>query len=127
MDFSMKRPCAKCPFRKGGVLRLTEERIIEIGSMFNGGADNATFACHETLDYDGDEDGPRHTPKTRHCAGAFIFAEKHEAPTQMMRIAERFNSDGKGYDRTRLEGEDEVWDDIEEWLEGGSIERRRTG
>ena len=112
----MKRPCAKCPFLRRGPMRLREHRIIEIAEMFNGdtGTQGGTFPCHETVDYSHD-DGGRETKDSKHCAGALIFAEKHEAPTQMMRISERLGM----YDRTKLEGEETVWDDLDEWLENG--------
>lgn len=119
----MTKPCVKCPFRRGTVMKLTEERIIEIEALFgpSNRGQGGTFPCHETLDYDGDGDGEddcggQETSKTAHCAGALIYAEKREAPTQMMRICERLGM----YDRTKLGGPELVWDDVNDWLEKGA-------
>jgi hypothetical protein len=110
----MTRPCPKCPFLRDGPMKLRPARAAEIGSMFNGtcGTQGGTFPCHATLDYDTDEDGPQETAKTQHCAGALIFAEKHETPAQMMRICERLGM----YDMRKLEGHDDVWDSLDEWV-----------
>lgn len=118
MNYTLKRACVKCPFRRGGVMTLRPSRADEIAALFDGRCDTGTFPCHETLDYhsdgDGEDDcGGKETDKTQHCAGALIFAEKHEKPTQMMRICERLGL----YDRTALVGEDDIWDDTDEWVD----------
>lgn len=120
MDYDMTKPCAKCPFRRGTVMKLQEGRILEIEALFgpSNGGQGGEFPCHETVDYDGEEDGCRDKSREKHCAGALIYAEKHEAPTQMMRITERF---GK-YDRTQLADPELVWEDVDEWLEEGACE-----
>lgn len=120
MKYDMTKPCAKCPFRRGTVMKLTRARIIDLERSLirhNG----ATFPCHETLDYDvGLDDEPHHTEKTTHCAGALAYIEKHGVSSQMMRIAERLGM----YDRHALmeQSGDLVWANLEEWLEGGSLE-----
>lgn len=116
MDYTMKRPCPECPFRKEGGVRLTRGRIEEIGGgMLH---DNSfTFPCHKTVDYDAEGEGRRSSNDERHCAGALIFAEKNGTSTQMMRITERLGM----YDHTALEGHDDVWEDLDEWLEDGSL------
>lgn len=101
-------------------MRLTPGRVNEISELFDtrNGGQGGTFPCHETLNYDTDfDESPQHTEKTQHCAGALIYAEKHEAPTQMMRIMERLGM----YDRVKLEQQDKVWDGLEEWLAEGTL------
>lgn len=103
----MTTPCAECPFlRTKGAVRLRRGRIEEIaGMMLDSGG--GTFPCHKTMD----------TPRETHCAGALIFAEKNGNATQMMRIAERINHNGTGYDPRKLNMEADVFDDLEEMLE----------
>ena len=75
------------------------------------GMGRGEFPCHKTTreDEDGDlEEGP----KSSHCAGALLFSEKNDAPTQMMRICERLGM----YDRTKLRGADLVFDSLSEML-----------
>ena len=62
------------------------------------------FTCHETTVESGDDDGEMvDGPNAQHCAGALIMLEKMGTPTQLMRIFERFNRDGKGYASHRLD------------------------
>lgn len=123
MDYTMVRPCAKCPFRDDITPYLTEDRVYEIGYAL----ENGTFPCHETVDYsneswyDGDEydeDEPYYVPTgdEKHCAGAMIMLEKMEMPSQMMRICERLkNDDGTlMYDRDKLDMDSPVYDNIDE-------------
>lgn len=63
----------------------------------DGAAGRSEFVCHKTAIirrgmYVAGRD-------SQHCAGALIFAEKQEAPTQMMRIMERLHL----YDRRKLD------------------------
>lgn len=110
MKFNLTKPCAKCPFRSDIDGYLTKGRVSQLERDLERGV----FACHATLDYDNpvDEDGqePSETEKTAHCAGALILLEKEGRPSQMMRIAERFNSDGKGYDPEKLDMDAPVYD-----------------
>lgn len=120
VNFDMTKPCRKCPFRRGTVMKLTEARIRELDRSLirhNG----ATFLCHETVDYSEDSAG-RSTSKTKHCAGALAYIENQGVSSQMMRIAERLGM----YDRKKLleDAGDLVWEDVVEWLEGGALERR---
>lgn len=127
----MHRPCPECPFQRAGPgrnpVRLRRGRISEIAgnilSPFGG-----EFPCHKTVDYDsdddyGDDDGAcaRDTTGEHHCAGALIFAEKHDHSTQLMRISERLGL----YRPEELEGYDAVFDDVEEWLETAIDGRQR--
>jgi hypothetical protein len=79
------RPCDQCPFRRVGGVRLRATRITEIARAVLGPA-GGSFTCHKTTGFLGPV---RPKYKDQQCAGAFIFAEKHDAPTQLMRIAER--------------------------------------
>ena len=117
MNFKLKRPCAKCPFRSDKVFPLHPGRTEDI---LNGLLRGGTFACHETVDYDNqpddDEDGDSFHVSTdgeQHSAGAAILLEKMNAPNQMMRIAERLGL----YDRTKLDMSAPVYEDDEEMLE----------
>ncbi len=118
MKFELRRACKMCPFRRGGQMRLTPERVDEISALFDNrnGGQGGTFTCHETLNYDTESGDPENTEKTQHCAGALIYCEKHESPTQMMRIAERLRM----YDHKALRDRDRVWNNLEEWLKGGT-------
>lgn len=85
------RPCAKCPFRNDIDPYLRPGRVKEI---VTGLIHDQSFTCHETLDERG-----RETPRSQHCAGALILLEKHQKPTQLMRIFERLG----GYDASKLD------------------------
>jgi hypothetical protein len=84
MDYSLTRPCAECPFRRGTPMRLRPGRIDEItASILDVGAE---FPCHKTITYQDDDDDGSYEAK-QHCAGAVLFALKHETMPQVMRIA----------------------------------------
>ena len=107
----MTKPCPQCPFRNTAVTRLRPGRIEELATC------DRAFQCHKTVDYDSEEgDRTGSEDNAQHCAGALIFAEKNQLSHQMMRIAERLGM----YDYTKLEGHDEVWDDVDEWLDHGA-------
>lgn len=121
MRYDMRRPCDKCPFRRGA-LQLSRASVRGIvGQFANGSA--GQFVCHKTAVVDDDEGvfTAVGAPKAQHCAGALIFAEKHSRPTQMMRIAERLGF----YDHTKLEAHDEVYDSLREALAHASPDRKR--
>ena len=114
MKYSMKRPCSSCPFLREGGVKLRKSRIREIAGVMTSSR-GGTFPCHKSVDYtDGGSPGRPGQENEIHCAGALIFAEKHDRPTQMMRIAERLGL----YDRTQLDPAafDDVWEDRSEWL-----------
>jgi len=56
------------------------------------GEPGSTFMCHKTTGVLGNK------AAERHCAGALVFAERHNHATQMTRIAERLGM----YDRAAL-------------------------
>lgn len=110
MNFSLKRPCAKCPFRTDVRPYLRPERAEEILLAIT--EQDATFACHETTEHDEDGDHML-TAKEQHCAGALIMLEKMDQPNQMMRIAERMGF----YDRTKLHMDAPVYDCADDMLD----------
>ncbi len=95
MKYTLKRPCADCPFRADIQPFLHPGRVEEIQDVL---AVGGTFACHKTVDYDKtDEDGEPLPGKGEHfCAGALILMEKEYADNggcaynQQVRFAMRF-------------------------------------
>jgi hypothetical protein len=115
LDYNLRKPCAKCPFRNDIRPFIHPERARDI---LEGGA---SFTCHKTIDYDDnppyDDNGDlilgRCEDGEQHCAGVLIILEKENSPHQMMRIAERLGM----YDRTKLDMTAPVYDSIEECVE----------
>src|SRR5687768_14734677 len=102
--FDRKSPCRTCPFRidEPGLRGLGADRAEEIvESLMNHG----TFTCHGDLG--------KSLSKRQHCVGAMLMLEKIDRPNQMMRIGERIGV----YDRTKLRGANEVFDDFDDWVE----------
>lgn len=130
MHYDLKRPCANCPFLKEGGVRLHPKRAEEIAEGMLS-PQGHTFACHKTTVCQEHDDGSSdmvETPKSRHCAGALIFAEKNGNATQMMRIAERIG----WYDAKSLMSDQKVvasvFDDLEQMVEAQqapAIKRRK--
>lgn len=90
MQYTMTTPCAECPFLKKMSHGFTMKRLKGFAS--------GEFPCHKTASVD-DEDGSFQAQEdSQHCAGALIFNEKRNTPSQMMRICERLGM----YDRTKL-------------------------
>jgi hypothetical protein len=130
--FDLKRPCDNCPFRKErGVRYLAPARVAQIAAAMLD-SQGSTFACHKTTVEEEDDEGMSRrgtTPRSQHCAGALIFAEKHENANQAMRIAERLGL----YDATSLMADKEVValvvDSVDEMLklnrEGDKPRRRK--
>jgi len=118
--FDLKKPCDNCPFRRVGGVRLTTERAHKIASLMLS-TDGGAFWCHKTTvpveDAGDNESNMTGTPDSQHCAGALIFAEKHQNATQAMRIAERlrlYNAQALMAD-TKIVSE--VFDTLEEMAE----------
>lgn len=133
MDYTMTKPCADCPFTKGNVIELTAARAKEItDNMLSWGG--GEFPCHKLLSYCGEEkrrcrgvcEG-HETDKSQFCAGALIFAEKHQFANQMMRIAGRIGM----YDPSKLmsdenkEAKDRVFDTKSQMLAHFKKRKRR--
>lgn len=94
MYFTQAKPCADCPFLSANAPSYGTRRLMEFTQD--------AFPCHKTAELVEDEEGIGAFEATRtsvHCAGALIYLEKREAPSQAMRIAERLGL----YDRTRLD------------------------
>lgn len=86
MRFDQKAPCKSCPFLRRGKHRvnLMGGRVDQVaGNMLS--PNGKTFACHTDIYM------RKRVKKIdrHHCAGALIFALKHDNYTQMMRIAGR--------------------------------------
>lgn len=99
MNFNLTKPCVTCPFRTDNSFQLSNGRVREILQAIT--TQQATFSCHKTVDYTGDDAEDSHHirgPHEQHCAGALILLEHIEQPNQLMRISERCG----GYDRTKL-------------------------
>ena len=106
MHFTLKDPCANCPFRTDKPHQqrwLGRARAEDICSSLID--KQQTFQCHKTLDLTED--------KHQHCAGAMIMLEHMNSPNQMMRIAERVGM----YDSTAINMSAPVFTDSEDFIE----------
>lgn len=90
MQYTMKKPCADCPFLAKHKHGYTMQRLRQFSS--------GEFPCHKTAE-ENDEGVFKAISESVHCAGALIFLEKRDQPSQMMRICERLGM----YDRTQLD------------------------
>lgn len=88
MNYSMTEPCDACPFRHGSGFKLPALKRHASGE----------FACHKTCELSDETGNYERKEKSLHCAGALIFLEKRNQPSQMMRICERLGM----YDRRKL-------------------------
>lgn len=107
--YTLKSPCADCPFRSDRPFHLTPERADEIADHLR--SNDSDFHCHKTVDYSSDDGEGRVASKTRVCAGALITMEKENVSTQAMRIAERLGL----YDHSALDMDAPVYDSLEQW------------
>ena len=106
MHFTLKDPCANCPFRTD----LPEQKgwlggYRAIGIVVALTNDQKSFQCHKTLDLP--------ESKHQHCAGAMIMLEHMNSPNQTMRIAERLGM----YDSTAINMGAPVFTDSEDFIE----------
>lgn len=113
MQYNLAAPCDRCPFLIGS--GFTFERLLEFASC--------EFPCHKACDLDEEtqEFVERDNGKTPHCAGALIFAEKRNQPTQMMRINERLDL----YDRRILKMDSPVGSTAQDYPDRDKPRRRR--
>lgn len=109
MDFTMTKPCPKCPFRTDVPAYLNGPRAQEIVHSIVG--QQQQFPCHQTTEHDDDSE---YVPGDgeQHCAGAMILLEKIEQPNQLMRISERCGI----YDANKLDMTQPVFDTPEEFI-----------
>ncbi|MGC6586631.1 hypothetical protein ACPV3A_16890 [Paenibacillus sp. Dod16] len=78
--FSLKKPCADCPFRKDGAMlkSLAEGRMNEIVNHVV--REDGFFPCHKTIDYNEHyEDQPFLQEQNKFCAGALIAIDKADS------------------------------------------------
>lgn len=118
LGMKLTRPCSNCPFRTDVPGYLRQSRAEEIVEALTQGC--SYFTCHKTTVTVELEDGEEDTvdgPRAQHCAGALIMLEKMGAPSQLMRIYERFNSDGNGYDPKKLDMDAPVFDDADAFVD----------
>lgn len=123
MRFSLREPCAECPFRKSQSY-LHGERAREIAEAV--AVENRTFTCHKHLHGDREEDaeGEDHYQPgvtDQMCAGAMAFVKKLGAPNQMLQIAERL---GLRDPSRLLQGSlADVYDSIDDMAAGHNLGR----
>lgn len=106
--FSLRGPCADCPFRTDKPFFLGHDRAREIADSIVD--DDAPFTCHKTIDYSSGEADV--TENGRECGGVMVILERMQHPNQGMRIAERLGI----YDPARLDMDAPVPDTMEEWV-----------
>ncbi|EOY8740426.1 hypothetical protein ACQFG6_006100 [Klebsiella michiganensis] len=88
--FKMKRPCADCPFLKGGGIPLEDGRIEQIKRDLMED-DERPFQCHKTTYSTGgtyDEDTEKYLPsgKEVYCAGSMVFLYANRRMNVPMRL-----------------------------------------
>ena len=102
MNFNLKKPCEKCPFRTDVDPYITYGSALEKLKGITEG--QGTFTCHKTLrKSDSDQE---------HCGGALIFLESIEQSNQMMRISERLGL----YDYKKLDMDQPVFKSTAEFI-----------
>lgn len=108
--YTLKSPCANCPFRSDIKFPLEYERVQDIKDS---SYEDANFHCHKTVVYD-DLDGQGSVgSKTRVCAGFLITMEKEGRANQPTRIAERIGL----YDRTQLDMDAPTYPSMQDWVD----------
>ncbi len=100
--YSIKTPCAHCPFRSDVKPFLHPERVTEI---YQG------IPCHQTTQVEDDEDNnPILDGSEKTCAGFLIIREKNDDPSQLMKIAERLGQ----YNAGELDMEALIYSNLDE-------------
>lgn len=106
----LKKPCADCPFRRKGGVRLSAKRIEQIvGCVAPEDGQGGRFPCHKTTGVAGGKDR-----SNRSCAGGIIFGYKQGVSSQMTRIEERLGLIPKEFADGKWP---EIFNDIDEMLE----------
>lgn len=113
--YTLKSPCADCPFRSDVARYLNPERAQEI---MRDSYEDSNFYCHKTVDYSDDNGEGRVAEKSRVCAGFLVTMEKEGRANQPTRIAERLGI----YDRTQMDLEAPTYDSMEDWVRSYSRE-----
>jgi hypothetical protein len=94
MKFTLRRPCAECPFRNDRPGYLRPERVRQLATELLSGS---TFACHKTCASATDEDGNDDRVEaidSQMCAGARAFQHYNDTESQLERIALRLGGVG---------------------------------
>jgi hypothetical protein len=87
--YSLKKPCANCPFRRVGAIELQPGRVEGIiQDLING--ELTGFTCHKTAYGPGTSRRPKEAAKE--CAGALIVLEKLGHQTQLMQVMHRMGA-----------------------------------
>ena len=125
MKWNLTMPCADCPFRKKGGIRLRAGRIRELW-WYATDSQGAMFPCHKTTD----REKANASHEASQCAGALALAEKLGKANQAMRMMERL--DLYDYRKITQEAKDAVWDSLEDWTTHGNVDepvkrRKRSG
>lgn len=126
--YTLKSPCADCPFRCDVGRYLSPHRAQEI---MHESYEDSNFYCHKTVDYS-DEDGQGEVvSKSRVCAGFLVTMEKEGVANQPTRIAERLGL----YRREDMDLDASTYDSMDEWVrsylpegdEGDGVTREHCG
>ena len=106
--FSLRGPCADCPFRSDRTFFLTPARVDEIADALHA---DLGFSCQKTNDFDQDDGQAVVTENSRECGGVMAMLERMDRPSQVMRIGERLGM----YDHHRIDPGAPVYNSIDEW------------
>lgn len=107
--FALKRPCGDCPFRADRPPFLDRDRARDTADALRA---DASFHCHKTVSYKGEEGAGEITADSKRCAGALITMEREGFANQMMRTGERLGF----YDPTALVMDSPVHDTLDDWV-----------
>ena len=113
--YTLKSPCADCPFRCDVARYLAPERAQEI---MNDTYEDSNFYCHKTIDYSADDGQGEIVGKSRVCAGFLSTMENEGRANQPTRIAERLGI----YDRTQMDPDAPVYASMQEWVSSYSAD-----
>lgn len=107
--YTLKSPCADCPFRSDIRPYLSPARAQEIA---DDSCEDSNFYCHKTVDYSSEDGQGRVANKSRVCAGFLVTMEKEGRANQPTRIAERLGI----YDRSRLDMDAPTHPSMRAWV-----------
>ena len=110
-----KQPCNNCPFRVEVDMCLRPGRVKQIvKSLYH----DCDFPCHKTVRY-GDDDGEgRVTGESKRCIGAALFLEKTVQGELLANLSFRLAVMMGEFTPEELDRTVEVWDSLEEFVEG---------
>jgi hypothetical protein len=108
--FALTAPCATCPFKRAGGIRLRRERAREIARAAID-AQGQYFPCHKTVTHN-DEGESVPSNDQQYCAGAIAFALNVGRVNQYLRIMERLG----GWNPEAIRGRQLVFDSVAEMV-----------